>query len=344
MTEEAAQETVVRTWRVTVDLYAPMVTPATPPTVGAQLRFTSRLVPRVVAYRQMTVALRPSTGPHEGMPELPMGWERALLIADISSAGETSEVLKSVVSLFETILDPLAFELGSAVHLGQCEMLEITKPAMVDEDRELMIFASTPYGRNARSVDMECIRGAVAVTLPDVVPDYDARRSAALRWFNKSLTTDLLHDQFIFLWIALEILCDLSPISAQAPYQARCGHLIAQCPECGATTSREVRGQTIMRFLTSEFAVDEATVRQLWGMRQMMHGAISFESSKLENLPRLVQPLRAAVAAGIKKILGKNSDDAPLVAPAGLSIHPALAVGGTRKLTADHLRPLTLTE
>jgi hypothetical protein len=344
MTEEVEQETLVRAWRVTADLYAPMVTPAAPPTVGAQLRFTSRLVPRVVTYPQMTVALQPSTGAREGMPALPLGWERVVLVADISSTGDKTEVLKSVVSLFETILDPLAFELGATVHLGQCEMLDITKPAVLDDDRELMIFASIPYGRNARSVDMECIRGAVAATLPDAVPDYDARASAALRWFNKSLATDLLHDQFIFLWIALEILCDLSPISVQAPYQARCGHLIAQCPECGTTTSREVRGQTIMRFLTSEFAVDEATVRQLWGMRQMMHGAINFESSKLESLPLLVQPLRAAVAAGIKRILGRNPDDAPLVAPAGLSVHPAFGVEGTRKLTADDLRPLTLTD
>jgi hypothetical protein len=344
MTENVAQETAVRTWRVSADLYAPMASPVTPLGVGTQLRFTSRFVPRMVVYPQMTVALRQSIGPREGMPALPPGWERLVLVADFSCTGDASEALKPVVSLFETILDPLAFELGTTVHLGQCEILDITAPAAIDDDRELMIFASIPFGRNVRSVDMECIRGAVTTTLPDAVPDYDAKTSAALRWFNKSLSTDLLHDQFIFLWIALEILCDLSSISVQAPYQAKCGHLIPQCPECDATTVREVRGQTIMRFLTSEFGVNKETAKSLWGMRQMMHGAINFDSSKLENLPRLVQPLRAAVAAGIKKSLGKNPGDVPLVAPAGLSIHPSLGLGGTRKLRADDLRPLTLTE
>src|ERR1700755_3280808 len=108
MSEGVAQEIAVRTWRVTADLYAPMAIPAaaTPPVVGTQLRFTSRLVPKVVIYPQMTVALRSSTGPREGAPELPLGWERLILVTDISSVANASEALKPVVSLFETILDP----------------------------------------------------------------------------------------------------------------------------------------------------------------------------------------------------------------------------------------------
>jgi hypothetical protein len=344
MTEDVPQKAAVRTWRVSADLYAPMASSVASAGAGEPLRFISRFVPRTVVYAQMTVALRPSIGPPEGMPPTPPGWERVVLVADIACAGEVSKALKPVVSLFETILDPLGFELGAAVHLGQCEVIDITAPAAIDEDRELAIFAFIPFGRNVRSVDMECIRGAVTTTLPEVVPDYDAKTSAAIRWFNKSLATDLLHDQFIFLWIALEILCDLSSISVRAPYHARCGHLIAECPECGATTAREVRGQTIIRFLTTECGVNEETARSLWGMRQMMHGAINFDSSKLENLPRLVQPLRAAAAAGIKKLLGKNPNDPPLVASSGLSIHPSLGLGGTRKLSADGLRPLTPEE
>jgi len=54
-----------------------------------------------------------------------------------------------------------------------------------------------------------------------------------LRWFVKALGTDLLHDQFIFLWMALEILCDDSDVRVEEPYVGPCQHQIPECPECG---------------------------------------------------------------------------------------------------------------
>jgi hypothetical protein len=71
---------------------------------------------------------------------------------------------------------------------------------------------------------METVAGAISVTLPDKITDPEVRTAAALRWFYKSITTNLSHDALIFLWIALEILSDLSPISSEAPYRARCNH------------------------------------------------------------------------------------------------------------------------
>jgi hypothetical protein len=152
--------------------------------------------------------------------------------------------------------------------------------------------------------------------------------------------TDLLHDAFIFLWIALEILVDLSPISIEAPYQARCSHLIKHCPECGTTTVKEVRGPTIRQYLEVSFGVDTETAKALWRMRQMMHGAINFEPAKLQDLPRLIQPLRAAVAEGIKRRIGIDTHAAPVISSSGMSINPSMGVEGTRKISADDLQSL----
>ncbi len=328
-----------RTWRVTAHIYAPMSTPNTPPQLGMQLTFASRLLSKTVAYSDIEVALRPSeTPPTE--PTLPPGWERAFLLADIQTPDALNAVEYSV-EVFEKIIDSLSFELGTAIRFGQFEVLDVTPPLCIAEERDFQIFSGPPYGTNIRSVDMECIKGAVLVSLPDGLPNHDPKIAAALRWFNKAMSTDLLHDTFIFLWIALEILCDLSPVSVEAPYQARCNHTIKHCPECGESTAREVRGRTIRRYLETAFGISPETSGALWRMRQMMHGAINFEPSKLRDLPSLVQPLRSAVAAGIKRALGIDTYAAPIVMAAGLSINPSMGVGGTRPIVDGDLHALT---
>ncbi|HTY28849.1 MAG TPA: hypothetical protein VMD51_12040 [Mycobacterium sp.] len=100
-----------------------------------------------------------------------------------------------------------------------------------------------------------------------------------------------------------------------------------------------VRGATIKEFLQC-YGVPKQQAKQLWDMRQLMHGAIPFDSKKLENLGGLVQPLRAVVAAGLKIRLGKAIDEPPLVAATGFLIHPAMGLGGTRQITEDDIRPL----
>jgi len=163
--------------------------------------------------------------------------------------------------------------------------------------------------------------------------------AAALRWFNKALGTDLLHDQFIFLWIAMEILCDRSEIKVQAPYVGPCQHEIPTCPECETPTTRMVRGATMKAFL-EHFGVDKSQAKDLWGMRQIMHGQIPFDSRKLEKLASLVQALRAVVAAGLKECLGRKPEDPPLVAASGLAIHPVAAMVGVGPVSEEEMEPL----
>jgi hypothetical protein len=84
-------------------------------------------------------------------------------------------------------------------------------------------------------------------------------------------------------------------------------------------------------------------------MRQLMHGAIPFDSTKLEQLPSLVQVLRVAVAAALKAILGWDASAPPIVAAARLSIHTAVAVeeqepSSMRMLSFCHCWPMAKTE
>jgi hypothetical protein len=189
---------------------------------------------------------------------------------------------------------------------------------------------------------MQAIQGRMFGQLPDSLEVEGSKIAAALRWFVKALSTDLLHDQFIFLWIALEILCDASEVEVLAPYVGPCQHEIGACPDCGTPTTRMVRGATMRAFL-ERFGVSEEQAKKLWRMRQLMHGAIPFDSSELKGLGSLVQPLRSVVADGLKERLGKKPEEPPLVATSGLSIHPALGAGGTSRITDEDIQPLVPT-
>jgi hypothetical protein len=115
--------------------------------------------------------------------------------------------------------------------------------------------------------------------------------------------------------------------------------LAGEVPRDVEVTTNKVRGPTHQAYLQS-YGVPADLAKQLWEMRQLMHGAIRFDSKKLENLGGLIQPLRAVVAEGLKSKLGKTPTDTRIVTAGGLSIHPAEGVGGQSPITEDDIRPL----
>jgi hypothetical protein len=263
------------------------------------------------------------------------------LLTDATS--EAADDMWSVVHAFgptlEAIVDLMTFEMGSPIYTGQTDLIDVTPPVAVGEERAHQIFAANPFDKNARQVEMQAIQGLAFGRLPDISVAQDSRVAACLRWFTKSLSTVLLHDQFIFLWIALEILSDDSDIKVSAIYKANCGHEILSCSTCGASPARPVFGPSRKAFLES-FGVSQEDAGALWRMRQMMHGAISFDSEKLDKLPSLLQILRAAVSVGLKDRLGINPEEPPLVSPSGSSIHPSIGLGGTRPIAEDDIEAL----
>jgi hypothetical protein len=331
----------VTMWR----LRATLIVPASvllPPGGGLPqtLQFQSRVPEQVRDYGTYRVALRSADdSPEAAMYSQQPGITLVDLLTDVTSDEDAWSAVGAFGPTLEAIVDLMTFEMGSPIYVGQTDLIDVTPPVSVGDERAHNTFAANPFDKNARQVEMQAIQGLALGRLPDISLVKNSRVAASLRWFTKSLSTVLLHDQFIFLWIALEILSDDSHIKIQAPYKANCGHEIPSCPTCDASTVKPVFGPSRKAFLES-FGVSPGDAAALWSMRQMMHGAISFDSQKLNKLPSLLQILRAAVAAGIKDRLGINPEAPPLVSPGGLSIHPSMGLGGTRAIIARDIESL----
>ena len=133
----------------------------------------------------------------------------------------------------------------------------------------------------------------------------------------------------------------MSDVTVESPYVARCQHEIASCPKCGKPTTRQVRGQTLQKFLLDLGAVDADTAKEMWQMRQLMHGALPFDSSRLERLPEFTQRLRAAITPTLKDRLGMSNQPGPMFEPEATIIHPSMALGGRRQVTEADLLSLS---
>lgn len=337
---------MIHTWRVSTRLIVPKYQ-ANEPAVGETLQFGSRMPEQARTYDGIPVAVRKLPGEMPMMrvsdqaPSVPdQSREIVELVADVQvPAKERSftDAIGRYSPVFGAVIDRLAFDMAAVPEVAGVEMIDISPPVWVGDERTVHRFSSPPFDRYMRSREMLSIQGRQLGELPESI-DLDSKTSAALRWFVKALGTDVLHDQFIFLWIALEILCGMMPsVSVEQTYRARCGHEIPECPECGTSTAKKVEGSTKKAFLES-YGVPSDKANELWRMRQMMHGDVRFDSKRVEGLGELVPPLRAVVASDLKKRL---PSDWPLVAlQAGYIMHPAVGFGGSRPVTADEVRPL----
>ena len=217
--------------------------------------------------------------------------------------------------------------------------IDVTPPVAVGGSRTFYFWGSSPFGQFQRGLDMEAVRGQLLGEFPPSL-DIEDERVAALRWFVTALSTQLLHDQYLFLWIALEILCDAAAFRIDQPSKCpRCGHETPECQSCGRPTTQRRQGQTMHGFI-EQFGVSKADSSEMWKCRQMIHGRAGFQPGAGEEVGRLVQLLRAVVAAGLKTQFGLGTVDPPLVSASGLLIHPSLSLGGTSLITEDQLRTL----
>jgi hypothetical protein len=330
-----------RKWRVRTALLVPKYFHARPDGgFPDTLEFHSRINEQAKRYGDIAVAISKRTdGHYDALYGNDPQVEIVEIVAEVPGDDMTTG-LETYGPIFGAVLDLMSFHMGVVLIGGATTITDVTLPAAVGDERTFRSFSSPPFDLNARAVDMNAVRGALLAELPESVDLGDSKTAAILRWFLKALGTDLLHDQFIFLWIGLEILCDASDVRVVEHYVGQCQHVITSCPACGEPTTRLVRGATLRAFLQS-YGMDEEQAKELWRMRQLMHGAIPFDSHKLANLGALVQPLRAVVAAGLKPRLGKPEGDPPIVARSGASMHPAMAVEGTGPLSEEDLDPLT---
>jgi hypothetical protein len=294
----------------------------------------SRIVPSEQTLPDGTrVALRKWTG--QPLAGFDAQAEPAELLVEVTAAS-AGEALERSQPIFERIIDRLAFDLQEAVPIAHVDFIDVTGSPELGEQREFMTFTSSPIDKFAASIPLGQV---VSVRLPQLQSEYPEREphvASALRWYVKALGAPFLHDQFIFLWIALESFADRSGVQVTERYTAPCGHVIATCPECGTPTSKVVRGASLRSYLTRH-NVDADLAGKAWKLRQMMHGAVAFDSRLLDDLPRVVEHLRAIVATELKIAVGMPREIPPVVTVGGWSVGPAFGLGGVRQITERDL-------
>jgi hypothetical protein len=284
----------------------------------------------------VTTAIRRMTDPR--LPEvagLADQYDAAELLVEID-AESAFEALERAHPLLDLILDRLSFDLQATLTILQTNVRDVTPPVAVGDERDVSIFASYPGDKFARAEDLGSTSTEQTPSLADSYDEPGPRVRAALRWYVKALGTPFLHDRFIFLWIATEIFADNSGIAVNEPLPLRCGHELTECPTCHKPTDRKVRGMSIRAYLEARGA-DSDLALKAWRLRQMLHGAIPFDSDQLVDLGAIVQVLRAIAASELKQALGIPTAKTPIVIAGVPSIHPSMAAMGHGPITEPDL-------
>ena len=331
-----------RRWRIRAIVPFPkQLVAVEPPPAGEvfpkKLGFTSRIVAEQREVQGLMIALAPTSHPlvpqQEGLADQ---IEAAELLVEVDGDSAFAAVERAHPVL-ELVLDRLSFDMQAALSIIHTDVTDVTPPLAAGEERDHSTYASYPGDKFARSEDLGSAFTEATPHLRDTTPAPDPKVSAALRWYVKALGAPYLHDRFIFLWITLEIFADDSGIAVLEPRPLRCGHLVETCPQCNKPTDQKVRGHSIIAYLQARGAEPELA-EKAWKLRQMMHGAMRFDSSKLADLPAVAQVIRAIVAAELKTALRISESDPPVVVSGVTAIHPAVAVGGTRPIIDEDLR------
>jgi len=324
-----------RLWRVHATLGLPVLMVGVG---GAEGGFPARLERRrrIDARRETDVGgLRFSLEPR---PQEEEGELEVCEIATKISAPRAAQAAEAAVAAFQIIADDLAFQLHQPVRLTQVEALDVTEPVRLGDQREISFFPNGyPTWRFGSSLALGSVATVASPILRQSYAPLDGASQRAFDWYLKALHATLDVDRFIILWIVLEILLDSTSALVTGPYvNQRCGHEIANCPQCEAPTEGPQRGRSI-RALLEKLGVAGSDAKDLWDMRQMLHGARALDKHALLELPRLLQHLQAAVGTQVKATLGYAQDDPPFLGAGAPAVMMGPGLGGFRALTAADL-------
>jgi hypothetical protein len=332
-----------RDWKISATVVFPkLVVPLEPPETGSllpkKIGFQSRVTGKTVGNVEGLgdVVLEPS--PHSIL-QPPDNCDLVVLSFGVR-AGTPELGLSKTESSLELLMDDVSFQLQTPIRPLMLEVLDVSPPLETGMEREVLVYPypiGWPYPKFQESQFLSDTTTAIVPAFRDTRGFRHERVRAALRWYVKALATPFDVDQFAILWIALEIICSEGGSGIEKPYRASCGHEIKACPQCGKTTSREVQGPTLISFLSDELGVQTADAKELWRTRQMFHGSNELTRESIENLPRLLLTLKAAVVRGLKVASGQPALTLPYVVDGKTGISKAVALGGTRRIEPQDL-------
>jgi hypothetical protein len=337
-----------RTWYVTADVIFPNHLPVDVddegrPQLPQQLKPQSRIP---TAHRQMNGAeIFVYETDKQSVPQIRDDLRFALgqiAVRFDSAVADPTAAVQEAMPFMDRVLESLSFQMQTALQIQSVRAIDLSGAPAVGDERDFTQWSgfATPTFRPV-SVPMQSLVGRVVPDLSLDLDPEDARANRALNWYLKALTAHFEADSFIFLWIACEILAADGDLKVSEPYRGpQCDHLIEECPQCHAPTTKTVQGRSMKRWLTEGFEVDGDVARRIWKARQMLHGAVAFDSGIMDELPELAQWLRAVVVAEAKRRLGVPDWDPPFAAPTGLTISPHMGVSGQTTVSERDLRPL----
>jgi hypothetical protein len=313
---------IAHIWRVAVVINFPRHLPVTsPPYPGQQIKAVSR-IPQGSSLNSGGVFVTIQPWPNVKIPSLPYGPsgiqdEPAALVFYVT--GEYLEAMSRTRGLIEPLLDSLSFQLQTAIHAYELQVLDMTPPISIGMERDL--FVSKYFsGKFIPAFPPTNVNTLLHPQLDLSLEKASPRTRAALRWYIKGLATIYEVDKFVFFWTALEILRSQSKVSVVSPYKARCGHEIPTCPTCGKATSKEILGQSMKKFLVEKANTTQETANKLWQFRQIVHGAKDLTYEDMRDLPIMTNSLRQALVVLLKSALGWPLDQPPSNLPVGSGI------------------------
>jgi hypothetical protein len=332
----SGQQSSLRRWRITLFAVFPQFVASDMSNgLPQKLEFGSRIGQSATHIGGIAVRLSASPDQHPELAGVSMR-EAARLEFEVD-ATDPSDAIALATGTIDLVIDDLSFQLQEPLQTFSMYVLDITAPLSVGEDREFMQFTSYDQYKLSRSVPMGDTHPVLVPALRDTYSQLPSRSQDALDWYIKSMHTPWDADRYIFLWVCVEILMKDSGPKIEEPTRLRCQHEIPSCPQCGKATLQVRQAASAYAYFES-FGLDSTMAKDLWDMRQLVHGAKSFTKAKLDRLGELSQVLRSVAAAALRTAMGIPANEPPFVGYGVVAIGAAMGIGGTRALEVADLR------
>jgi len=247
-----------------------------------------------------------------GRNKLPGRDKTEYVLHSTSSIDDPMKFLEVRGEKIELILDNLAFQLQAPIPIKYVEVIDITDPVELGEERE--IIAANIYPRIQKDTELDFIETwRTSINTRIIKEELDDDIVAALRWFSKGISTKIVVDRFTSFWIALEILtAPTKPREKIFFHCFHCGYDIESCPECSHSTKHFPNAkERIENYLVNELGVERREFLKVWEVRQIFHGRNTLQSEDLQPIIDATVDLKKMLVANLKMKLGATKQDDP---------------------------------
>ena len=207
-------------------------------------------------------------------------------------------MFEQVGELLDTIYDRMFFLLQKPVYTGK---VWVTKPNGVTDrhSADFRLRSKSSVG-NTTPIELGAESKWLNIGLVDLSTDKKIDR--ALHWYRKAIAELVTVDRFIFLWIALEIMCNRHGERVE---------ITSECSACGHKTTSMGIGQTIRSYPTNIIGITDEQARELWSVRQVVHGR-SLSQEQENNLGNLTGLMHYCTTNALKLALNLDHTMRPL--------------------------------